>query len=370
MTLPATKPRGRKRSVAAEAAILSAASELLEMKSLRDVTAEAIAERAGTSKATIYKWWPNKNHVALDAFLKRTQAEIPTSDTGCALRDFTDQLILATRFYKSPRGRLLTQFIAEGQNDPELLRLFRERFLKQRRQSVRAIWEKAVARGEIRADVECELFIDLMYSPLVYRLLVGHNPLSDADAAAVVEAVFPRRRGVRQGEASCDDRRRSRIAMKPTDAFREGPPSDSAGNDSWPTLEEHEELRRRFAPTAARFRRIERILPWLGFGLVISFVTMSATFPWGLPAFVSILVSLAVLGSINTLKCPRCAGNLGGEIRRFCPTCGDPDIERAGVFRAARCRECNVFLHRTKRGRSYRVHACTHCGIWLDDEGL
>ncbi|HEX3313668.1 MAG TPA: TetR/AcrR family transcriptional regulator [Gemmataceae bacterium] len=190
MNAPAMKSRGRKRSVAAETAILAAATELLEEKSLRDLTCEAIAERAGTSKATIYKWWPNKNHVALDAFLLRTQAEIPTSDTGCALRDFTEQLVLATRFYKSPRGRLLTQFIAEGQNDPDLLRLFRERFLRLRRQAVKAIWDKAVARGDIRADVECELFIDLLFSPLVYRLLVGHNPLADSDAAAIVHAVF------------------------------------------------------------------------------------------------------------------------------------------------------------------------------------
>jgi AcrR family transcriptional regulator len=204
MNAPVMKPRGRKRSVAAEAAILAAANELLEERCLRDLTAEAIAERAGTSKATIYKWWPNKNHVALDAFLLRTQAEIPTSDTGCALRDFTEQLVLATRFYKSPRGRLLTQFIAEGQSDPELLRLFRERFLRLRRQAVGVIWKKAVDRGDIRSDVDSELFIDLLFSPLVYRLLVGHNPLGDADAEAIVSAVFrgvgtpcdkPKRRG-------------------------------------------------------------------------------------------------------------------------------------------------------------------------------
>jgi AcrR family transcriptional regulator len=202
MNAPVTNPRGRKRSVAAQTAILTAASELLEKKCLRDVTAEAIAERAGTSKATIYKWWPNKNHVALDAFLLQTQAQIPTSDTGCALRDFTEQLVLATRFYKSPRGRLLTQFIAEGQSDPELLRLFRERFLRQRRLAVTAIWQKAVDRGDIRDDVDSELFIDLLFSPLVYRLLVGHNPLTDADAEAIVHAVF---RGVR---VPCDKPKR------------------------------------------------------------------------------------------------------------------------------------------------------------------
>src|SRR5712692_7913660 len=92
MTAKQTKHKGRKRSAAAEAAILTATVELLEDKPLCEVTAEAIAERAGVSKATLYKWWPNKNRVALDAFLSRAQMKIPGSDTGSALRDFTEQL--------------------------------------------------------------------------------------------------------------------------------------------------------------------------------------------------------------------------------------------------------------------------------------
>ena len=133
MTEKRSNYKGRQRSVAAEAAILTAAIELIEEKPLCEVTAEAIAQRAGVSKATIYKWWPNKNRVALDAFLSRSRAEIPNSDTGSALRDFTEQLVAATRFYKSAGGRMLRQFIAEGQSDPELLTLFRERFLHSRR---------------------------------------------------------------------------------------------------------------------------------------------------------------------------------------------------------------------------------------------
>src|ERR1700687_4842841 len=120
MTAKQTKHKGRKRSAAAEAAILTAPSELLEEQPLVAVTAEAIAQRAGVSKATIYKWWPNKNRVALDAFLSRSRTEIPSSDTGSALRDFTAQLVAATLFYTSSRGRILRPVIAAGQSDPEL----------------------------------------------------------------------------------------------------------------------------------------------------------------------------------------------------------------------------------------------------------
>ena len=99
---PPPKPvhRGRQRCQVAEASILKAASDLLIEHSLRDVTAEAIAERAGVSKATIYKWWPNKNRVALDAFLiTNAGAEVPIPNTGSVVRDFVEHLVEATRFY-------------------------------------------------------------------------------------------------------------------------------------------------------------------------------------------------------------------------------------------------------------------------------
>src|SRR5271168_4796095 len=104
------KSRGRQRSAEAEASILKAALYLLERKTLRQVTADAIAKRAGVSKATIYKWWPNKSMVALDAYLGGMTARVVMPDTGCAELDFTLQLKSVTAFYKSPLGRMFCQF--------------------------------------------------------------------------------------------------------------------------------------------------------------------------------------------------------------------------------------------------------------------
>src|SRR5271168_3986891 len=128
-TIPSPKRRGRQRSVAAKDAILQAAVELLTKKPLGEVTADAIARKAGVSKATIYKWWPNKNLVALDAFSARLKADITMPDTGSAKLDFTQQLKDSIAFYKSPTGRVFRQFLAEGQSDPIFLQLFRESFL-------------------------------------------------------------------------------------------------------------------------------------------------------------------------------------------------------------------------------------------------
>src|SRR3954452_16964394 len=125
--------RGRHRSAEAEAAILKATLYLLERQPLRKVTADAIARRAGVSKATIYKWWPNKSLVALDAYLAGMSEQVPLPDTGSAERDFAEQLNAVMTFFTSPVGRLFCQFIAEGQSDPHFLELFRQRFLYARR---------------------------------------------------------------------------------------------------------------------------------------------------------------------------------------------------------------------------------------------
>ena len=190
-SLPA-KPvhRGRQRCQVAEASILKATADLLTEHSLRDVTAEAIAERAGVSKATIYKWWPNKNRVALDAFLSQMEEQVPIPNTGSVVRDFTEQVVESTRFYTSRYGRMLAQFLAEGQSDPNFLALFRERFQQPRRNAVRVLWERGVARGEVRKDVDVELVIDLLFGTVVYRLMGNHNPLDDATAKSIVDAVF------------------------------------------------------------------------------------------------------------------------------------------------------------------------------------
>ena len=182
--------RGRHRSAEAEAAILKATLHLLERQPLRKVTADAIARRAGVSKATIYKWWPNKSQVALDAYLAGMAQQIPMPNTGSAERDFTQQLKAVMAFYRTSMGRLFCQFLAEGQSDPGFLKLFRERFLYARRDTARAMWRRGVERGEIREEVDGELVLDLIYGPMVFRMMAGHGSIGDRASEALVEAVF------------------------------------------------------------------------------------------------------------------------------------------------------------------------------------
>jgi AcrR family transcriptional regulator len=204
------RARGRQRSIEAEASILKAALHLLERKPLRQVTADAIARRAGVSKATIYKWWPNKSLVALDAYLGGMTERVSMPDTGCAETDFTLQLQSVMAFYKSPLGRLFCQFIAEGQSDPGFLALFRERFLYARRDAARVMWKRGVERGEIREEIDSEIVLDLIYGPMIFRLLAGHGSLSEREAETMVEAVFG---GLRRPGYRCTNKLKNGAAL-------------------------------------------------------------------------------------------------------------------------------------------------------------
>jgi AcrR family transcriptional regulator len=189
---PMGKPggRGRQRSEESREAILAATLHLLKEVPLREMTIEEIARRAGVGKATIYKWWPNKAYVALDAFLHKINRMVPDPDTGSAERDLKEQLHSFIRFYTSRAGRIYGQFLAEAQSDREFALLFRERFLKPRRESVGAIFDRAVKRGEIDSDLDRELVLDLIYGSAVYRVIVLQAPFDRERAEATISTLF------------------------------------------------------------------------------------------------------------------------------------------------------------------------------------
>jgi AcrR family transcriptional regulator len=192
------KARGRQRSEESEDAILGATLQLLKKKALRDITIEEIARKAGVGKATIYKWWPSKAYVALDAFLRKMNRMVPNPDTGSAETDLKEQLQYLIAFYTSPTGRIYGQFLAEAQSDTDFATLFRERFIKPRREIVGVIFDRAVLRGEIDHSLDRELILDLIYGPVIYRLLVIRAPFERQRADAMISALF---RGIGSGPA-------------------------------------------------------------------------------------------------------------------------------------------------------------------------
>lgn len=184
------KNRGRHRSEKSKKAILSAVVELAAEMPLRNITIQAIARRAGVGKATIYKWWPSKASVALDAFVEKLIRQVPIPNTGSAEKDFTQHLYAWATFCLSPAGRIFVQFIAEAQSDREFASLFRERFIKPRREIVGIIIDRAVERGEIDRNLDRELILDLIFGPATYLLLTQRAPLNRQRTDALVSTLF------------------------------------------------------------------------------------------------------------------------------------------------------------------------------------
>lgn len=186
------RQRGRPRSEAARTAVLDAAAELLLVQGLSAVSMDAVAERAGVSKATIYRWWPTKETLALDALYTRWTTARPTPrDTGTLRGDLLSLLRPWARLATSrPYGRVIGALLTEAQSDPVFAQEYRQRFVEPRRDQARAIFRRAVERGEIPADTKVEVALDLLFGPLYHRLLHGHAPLNDRFVRDVVDMVL------------------------------------------------------------------------------------------------------------------------------------------------------------------------------------
>jgi AcrR family transcriptional regulator len=181
---------GRPRSEQSKTAVLRTTSRLLREVGLSAMTTEQIAAQSGTSKATIYKWWHNKFAVAVEAFLSELHTESADPDTGSAVRDFELVLRGVMRFYDSDGGRVFAELVGQAQSNPVIEVELREHLIQSRRDVGRKIWSRGVERGELRADVDVEIALDLIFGPAMYRLVASHDPLDDATADAVIAAVM------------------------------------------------------------------------------------------------------------------------------------------------------------------------------------
>ncbi len=193
--------RGRPRSEKARAAILAATTELLLDRGLAAVSMDAVAARAGVSKATIYRWWPTKEALALDAvYLDWATAQQPDDGSGPLREDLRALLRPWVRLIRSrPYGRVVTGLLAHAQTDPAFAEDYVARFVEPRREQARALFLRAVERGEIRPDTHTEVALDLLYGALYHRMLNRHLPLTDRFVADAIDLVV---RGVSGGDCT------------------------------------------------------------------------------------------------------------------------------------------------------------------------
>ncbi len=152
---------------------------------------EEVAARAGVGKTTIYRRWPSKGLLALDAFVASFREVQPLPDTGTLRGDLLAALHAWVRAVtQTPMGSMLTGLIAEAQHDAELRGAWRGRVIEPLRSQHRIMLDRAIARGEIPPDVNGDVVLDLFFGAAEHRLLLGHLPMSDDFIADVVDVIL------------------------------------------------------------------------------------------------------------------------------------------------------------------------------------
>jgi AcrR family transcriptional regulator len=170
------------------AAIIEAATELLLDGGVHAITVDAIAERSGVSKATIYRHWDSRQDLILDALLRLKPAH-PVPDHGDVRSDLVHLLSGLREHLASPAAAAFTSMAGAAEHDPELARV-RQEYTAARRSPMVAVVERAIARGELPTDLDVDRFIASIVGPLFYRRVVQGLAVPADWAEATVDAVL------------------------------------------------------------------------------------------------------------------------------------------------------------------------------------
>jgi len=170
--------------------VLVATSQLLDEGGLAAVTVDEISARSGVSAASILELWPNPYAIAAEAFGRQAAEAIPLPDTGSAASDLSELARRVSEFYSGRSGTTVLQLIAACAVDRDTAGHFREFFLTGRRANVAELWQRAIDRGEVDVEIDVETAADLLFGPLIFRLICGHAPLRAAEADALTLAAL------------------------------------------------------------------------------------------------------------------------------------------------------------------------------------
>ena len=182
--------RGRPRNKEADTDILKAALRLVEEGGFKSVSMEGIAAAAGVARTTIYRRWPNKAAVIMDAFLAEVGPDVSFPVASTVLESIRLQMRLLARAFRGRPGLLIRSLLAEAQFDPELEKAFRVQWIEKRRETGRRVVQEAIHNGELSPAVDPDILLDALYGGLYYRLLLGSGALTDKYIDAVWNVVL------------------------------------------------------------------------------------------------------------------------------------------------------------------------------------
>lgn len=181
----ARRPVGRPRSQAARHAILDTAYSLLKRKPLAEITMVQIARKAGVSTATLYRWWRTQEALLFEAFMHKTKHVVVLSAKGRPLDRLHDYVMQTGRFFIGEDGIVVARLLAAIQDNSFLRKEFARQILTPRRREARALVRQLVQDRQLPAGADADLFLETILGPLLIRLLLRHEQLSEKYIRAV-----------------------------------------------------------------------------------------------------------------------------------------------------------------------------------------
>jgi AcrR family transcriptional regulator len=177
--------RGRPRDPGTDDRITRAAAELLLQRGFDRTTVDDVAARAGVGKATVYRRWPSKEDLAVAAMETLYSAEMPEPDTGSIRTDLATGYRAVLTFVNTPEGEAyLRTSIAESVRDGRIAALYRSS-TERREQQSRTTFERAIARGEVRPDIDVDSAVQWLGGLLAVRAIT-HRPMPAVEDAEVL----------------------------------------------------------------------------------------------------------------------------------------------------------------------------------------
>ncbi|PZQ47699.1 MAG: TetR family transcriptional regulator [Micavibrio aeruginosavorus] len=179
---------GRPRSEESRRAILDATRRLLTHMPVSKISIEAIAKKAGVGKTTIYRWWPNKQAVVMEAVFNQPGFQNFMPQSSVAFDGVKAQIDKMVRQLTGKNGRIVAEIIGECQGDVEILKSLVKNFFQDRYNVLAYYVQKGKHDGQFRESVDVEVAIDVVLGPIIFRLMSGQN-LDDAFAKRLTDMV-------------------------------------------------------------------------------------------------------------------------------------------------------------------------------------
>lgn len=170
-------------------AVIDATRQLLRDHGFAGVSIEAVSALSGVAKTTIYRQWPDCDHLLLDVFVS-TKGAVPVHDTGDLRHDLIAGLrMLASELTSGDMASLLPAMIEASERSPAF-RALNEAFIAAKRAPLRDRLRVAVKRGDLRPGLDIETLMAVLAGPLFYRRLLLHQPIPKAFVDDLVDLVL------------------------------------------------------------------------------------------------------------------------------------------------------------------------------------